>query len=74
MSLSNEGASQTNIHDTQFQFGRLMRKINHRITSGDDSKSILDFLFDSLDVIIPYDRIGIALIDDQGQGSKLYSE
>jgi signal transduction histidine kinase len=74
MSLSNEGASQTNIHNAQFQFGRLLRKINDRITSGDDSKSILDFLFDSLDVIIPYDRIGIAMIDDEGGNRKLYSE
>ncbi|MBX2996816.1 MAG: GAF domain-containing sensor histidine kinase [Bdellovibrionaceae bacterium] len=64
MSLSVEGPSQSKIREAQFQFGRLMREINHKITAGDEFKSILNFLFDSLDTIIPYDRIGIALIED----------
>lgn len=64
MSLSVESPSQSKIREAQFQFGRLMREINHKITAGDEFKSILNFLFDSLDTIIPYDRIGIALIED----------
>ncbi len=64
MSLSVEGPSQSKIREAQFQFGRLMREINHKISAGDEFKSILNFLFDSLDTIIPYDRIGIALIED----------
>lgn len=64
MSLSVEGSSQSKIREAQFQFGRLMREINHKITAGDDFKSILNFLYDSLNTIIPYDRIGIALIED----------
>ncbi len=56
-----------NLHESQFQFGRLLLKINHRIAAGDDSKSILDFLFDSLDAIIPFDRIGIALIEEHNK-------
>lgn len=64
MTLSIEGPSQSKIREAQFQFGRLMREINHKITAGDEFKSILNFLFDSLDTIIPYDRIGIALIED----------
>ncbi|PIS11973.1 MAG: hypothetical protein COT73_00960 [Bdellovibrio sp. CG10_big_fil_rev_8_21_14_0_10_47_8] len=74
MSHTAERKSRTKIHKAQFQFGRLVRDINHRITAGDDSKSILDFLFDSLDIIIPYDRIGIALIEGQGKHRRLCSE
>ncbi len=64
MSLLVEDLSQSKIREAQFQFGRLMREINHKIAAGDEFKSILNFLFDSLDAIIPYDRIGIALIED----------
>lgn len=59
-----EERSQTRIREAQFKFGRLMREINHKITAGNDFKSIFNFLYDSLDTIIPYDRIGIALIED----------
>lgn len=64
MSLSVESPTQSKIREAQFQFGRLMREINHKISAGDEFKNILNFLFDSLDTIIPYDRIGIALIED----------
>lgn len=64
MQPTSEERSQAKIREGQFKFGRLMREINHKITAGDDFKSILNFLFDSLDAIIPYDRIGIALIED----------
>lgn len=59
-----EGRPESKIREAQFKFGRLMREINHKITAGDDFKSILNFLFDSLNTIIPYDRIGIALIEN----------
>lgn len=58
------------IQETQFKFGRLMREINHKITAGDDYTAIFDFLFESLDTIIPYDRIGIALIEGDQLCSK----
>lgn len=74
MSLPLEEVSQNEIHEAQFRFGRLVRKINRKIAAGDDSKKILDFLFDSLDPIIPYDRIGIALIEHEGNKSKLSSK
>lgn len=64
MSLLVEGPPISKIREAQFQFGRLMREINCKITAGEEFKSILNFLFDSLDTIIPYDRIGIALIED----------
>lgn len=64
MSLSVESPTQSKIREAQFQFGRLMREINHKISAGDEFKNILNFLFDSLDTIIPYDRIGIALVED----------
>jgi signal transduction histidine kinase len=65
-----EGPSSSKIKEAQFQFGRIMREINHKITAGGDFNSVLDFLYDSLDVIIPYDRIGIALIENDRLCSK----
>lgn len=52
------------IREAQLQFGRLMLEINRKITSGESYQRILDFLFESLSVVIPYDRIGIALIEN----------
>ena len=74
MSLSIEGPSPNKIREAQFKFGRLMREINRRITAGEDFRRILDFLFDSLDAIIPYDRIGIALVEGEGRNRGLCSK
>lgn len=65
MASTNLDPLPNNIRERQHQFGRLMVEINRRITAGENHKIILDFLFDSLDTIIPYDRIGIALIEDR---------
>lgn len=56
MSLTVDELSKSRIRETQFKFGRLMREINHKITAGADFVNILDFLFESLNTIIPYDR------------------
>lgn len=56
MSFAIEGPTESRIRDAQFKFGRLMHEINHKITAGDGFVSILDFLFISMDTIIPYDR------------------
>lgn len=47
-------------------FGHLVREINDRLQEGSDRESILDFVFDFLGVVIPYDRIGVALLDESG--------
>jgi signal transduction histidine kinase len=70
MSPPGEGSSSSKVKEAQFQFGRLMREINHKITAGGDFNSVLDFLYDSLNSIIPYDRIGIALIENDRLCSK----
>ena len=72
MSLSYEGSPPNKVNEGQFHFGRLMRQINHKITAGQDFKSIFEFLFESLDPIIPYDRIGIALIEGSGEMAELH--
>ena len=59
---------------TQLRWGRLLGEINHKLSEGQDYDKILDFLFDSLDNIIPYDRIAIALVDDDGSQPKICSK
>lgn len=70
MSLIIEEPSQLRVKEAQFKFGRLLREINQKIATGESFEGILEFLFDSMDSIIPYDRIGIAL----AEGDKLYSK
>lgn len=67
MSLAMEGTTETRLREAQFKFGRLIREINRKIVAGNDFKTILDFLFEALNTIIPYDRIGIALIEGEGK-------
>ncbi|MBY0314578.1 MAG: GAF domain-containing sensor histidine kinase [Bdellovibrionales bacterium] len=57
--------------DVQHFLGGLFQKINRKLTSGTDYESVLDFVFDSLDVVIPYDRMGIALIGEGGNHVRL---
>lgn len=54
----------TSHDEIQILFGKLVRGINQRITTGSDYERILDFVFSTLDLLIPYDRIGIALLDE----------
>ena len=55
----------------QILFGRLLSEINKRLTSGVAYENVLDFVFDSLDLVIPYDRIGIALVEGTGDEAQL---
>lgn len=59
---------------TQLRLGRLLGEINHKLSEGQDNDKILDFLFDSLDIIIPYDRIGIALVEGEGHQRQMCSK
>jgi signal transduction histidine kinase len=59
---------------TEFLTNRLftlLMAVNEKILKGVPYESILDFLFDSLNTIIPYDRIGVALLEKQGANTKL---
>ena len=49
---------------TEILLGRVLGEVSSKLSRGQEFRDILDFLFDSLGLIIPYDRIGIALIDE----------
>jgi transcriptional regulator with GAF, ATPase, and Fis domain len=49
----------------------LFRSIHEKMNQGLFYEDILDFVFMSLDKIIPYDRIGIALIEEEGKQIRL---
>ncbi len=56
---------------TQFLLGKVFQNITQKLNSGTNYEKILDFIFDSLDFIIPFDRIGIALIEEDGSDSQI---
>lgn len=62
---------ETSIESTLFQ---LIGEINRRVSSGTDYRKILDFIFSSLESVIPYDRMGIALLNEEIEDPKLKLE
>ena len=64
---------QTKTRENQFQFGRLLKSVNRKLNEGVDHQIIFDFMFDALEIIIPFDRIGIAIIEETGQTQQLHS-
>ncbi len=46
-------------------------EINKRLFSEMDENKLFDFIFNSLDLIIPFDRIGIALISGDGKKAEI---
>ncbi|HLT23191.1 MAG TPA: GAF domain-containing protein, partial [Bacteriovoracaceae bacterium] len=54
---------------TEILLGRILGEVSSKLSSGDNFNEILDFLFYSLDLIIPFDRIGIALLEDENKDS-----
>ena len=40
-------------------------EVNHQILRGLEHEKILDFIFEDLRNTIPYDRIGVALLEDK---------
>jgi signal transduction histidine kinase len=62
------------VTETQFRFGRLLAEINRKLSDGQDFMKLFDFLFGALDIIIPYDRIGIAVIEGEGNQRQLVTK
>ena len=50
---------------TEYQIGRLISKINHYLATDRPYDSVLDLIFDTLNTILPFDRIGIALVEGE---------
>jgi hypothetical protein len=57
--------------EIQLLFAKLIQEINLKLTSGLDYERVLDFIFDGLGVLIPYDRMGIALVDKRDETVRL---
>lgn len=53
-------------------FGKLVKDINQKIRDGENYESVLDFIFDSLGPMIPFDRIGIGLVNESCDVLKLH--
>jgi signal transduction histidine kinase len=62
-----ENHRQSNLIRNQFLLGRLIGEVNRKLSSGQNYEQILDFIFDALNIIIPFDRIGIALLEPENQ-------
>lgn len=50
--------------EIKLKVGEVFNSIHHRMIQGQDYEVILDSVFNSLDNVIPFDRIGIALLEN----------
>lgn len=50
---------------TGFHLSRLFREMNKQLNAGVNYETILNFAFDALGAVIPFDRLGIALLEDE---------
>lgn len=57
------GPPESQHHSVQTLFAKLIQEINQRMVSGSDFEQTFDFIFDALSLLIPYDRLGIALLN-----------
>ncbi len=57
--------------EKELHLGRLLGEVTRQLSDGDDFGKIFDFLFETLKLIIPYDRIGIALIEGEGDARQI---
>lgn len=55
----------------QISLGKIFRKITSKLNSGAEMEALLDFTFETLSLVIPFDRMGIALLDDSGDRVRL---
>ncbi|WP_408097351.1 ATP-binding protein [Peredibacter sp. HCB2-198] len=53
------------------ELGRIFNSIHYKLNKGENPEYILDSLFTSLDSVIPYDRIGIAILEDEGEALRI---
>lgn len=56
---------------TKLELSRIFKTIHEKMNRGLFYQDILDFVFTSLDSLIPFDRIGIALLENEGHDIRL---
>lgn len=66
--------TQSNEHLSPSNFTALFNEINSQILSGVDYKDIFNSIFDSPQLRIPFDRIGVAMVTGQGAESRMTLE
>ncbi len=57
---------------TKLALAEIFDSIHQKMNQGLDSRDMLEFIFNSLDPLIPYIRIGIALLENNNQDIRLY--
>lgn len=57
--------------DIQILLEKVFRGITQKLNSGIPFDKILDFVFDSLGLVIPFDRIGIAIVEGEGADTQI---
>ena len=57
--------------ETKTNLSSIFKSIRQKMNQGLFYEDILDFVFSALDEIIPYDRIGIALLEEEGTKIRL---
>lgn len=57
--------------ETKIRLSEIFKSIHAKMNQGIFYQDILDYVFSTLDAIIPYDRIGIALLEDGGTRIRL---
>jgi len=58
-------------HQKDANLGKIMQVINHKLSFGINNTQIFEFIFEALNFIIPYDRIGIALLENENKRARL---
>jgi signal transduction histidine kinase len=58
-------------HAADIVFGKIIQQVNQKMGSGIEREQILDFIFDSLNFVIPFDRIGIAILEQNNKVARL---
>ncbi|MBS1972612.1 MAG: GAF domain-containing sensor histidine kinase [Bdellovibrionales bacterium] len=71
MENTSENETQNLAQASDVILGKVIQQVNKKMISGSNHEQILDFIFDSLNLLIPYDRIGIALLEKDNTVARL---
>lgn len=61
----------SNIYQADMLIGKIAQEIIHKLSIGAEYEHIFSFIFDSLNFVIPYDRIGIAVLENGDTTARL---